>query len=242
MQSGSHDPHSISNNNNFRNNPRGGTQERKQMYCDYCKMAGHTVQKCYKIHGYPPEHKFSKGRKIAAAVQSLDTTVGHGSNPNYEGFNTQANAVPAIQTLTPEQYNQLLHILSKHSTEQEMAPNESNTTASFLAGKSFCFFTTISSDTWILDSGASDCITHDLTLLHDIKPLQQTCYITMPNGKKAQVLHIGSMYLGSDLILKEVLHTPEFQFNLLSISKLTRQFSANVIFTPECCFLQDPTM
>ena len=64
----------------------------------------------------------------------------------------------------------------------------------------------------------------------------------MPNGKKAQILHIGSMFLGPSIILKDILHTPEFQFNLLSISKLTKQFSANVIFTPECCVLQDQAM
>jgi len=64
----------------------------------------------------------------------------------------------------------------------------------------------------------------------------------MPNGKKAQILHVGSMSLGSGIILKDVLHTPEFQFNLLSISKLTEQLIANVVFTLECCLLQDQAM
>ena len=94
--------------------------------------------------------------------------------------------------------------------------------AGFLAGKSFCFLTTIGNNNWILDSGASDHITHDLSLLHDVKPLQQPCYITMPNGKKAQILHVGSLFFGNAMVLKDVFHTPEFQFNLLSISKLTK--------------------
>jgi len=51
----------------------------------------------------------------------------------------------------------------------------------------------------------------------------------MPNGKKTQILHVGSLFLENGIVLKDVLHTPEFQYNLLSISKLTKQFSANVI-------------
>ena len=64
----------------------------------------------------------------------------------------------------------------------------------------------------------------------------------MPNGEKAQILHVGSMFLGPDIILRDILHALEFQFNLLSIRKLTKQLSANIIFTPECCILQDRAM
>ena len=26
-------------------------------YCTHCGMLGHTIEKCYKIHGYPPGYK-----------------------------------------------------------------------------------------------------------------------------------------------------------------------------------------
>ena len=26
--------------------------------CSHCKIQGHTVDKCYKLHGYPPGYKF----------------------------------------------------------------------------------------------------------------------------------------------------------------------------------------
>ena len=123
-----------------------------------------------------------------------------------------------------------------------MPQNDSMSAAGFLAGKSFCFFSSIGNNYWVIDSGASDHITHDLSLLHDIRPIQQPCYITMPNGKKAQILCVGSMSLGAGIVLKDVLYTPEFQFNLLSINKVTKQLSANVVFTPDCCLLQDQIM
>jgi len=112
----------------------------------------------------------------------------------------------------------------------------------FLAGKRFCFFTSINGNTWIIDSEASDHITADLSLLHDVKSIQNCCFITMPNGKQAQIKHVGSMVLTSRLILKELLHISDFHFNLLTISKLTRQYSANVIFTPDVCLLHDHTL
>jgi len=103
-------------------------------------------------------------------------------------------------------------------------------------------FTFFSNSIWVIDSGASDHITPDLSLLHNVRKVQAMCYITMPNGKQAQVKHVGSVCLTAGLILQDVLHISDFQFNLLSISKLTKQFSANVIFTPHACFLQGPTM
>ncbi|XP_019233138.1 PREDICTED: uncharacterized protein LOC109213764 [Nicotiana attenuata] len=44
----------------------------KSSICKYCKKLGHTIDKCYKLHGYPPNFKFIKGsgpRKTVAHVQ-----------------------------------------------------------------------------------------------------------------------------------------------------------------------------
>jgi len=124
--------------------------------------------------------------------------------------------------LTQEQYNQLLQVLSKHSTVQEKSNTENLGAAGFLAGKRFCFLTTIEKDTWIIDSGDSDHITPNLSLLHNVRPIQYPCCITMPNGRQASIRNVGSVFFSSGMELRDVLHIPEFQFNLLSISKLTR--------------------
>lgn len=124
--------------------------------------------------------------------------------------------------------------------QQAKGFNEDMNATGFMAGNRFCFFTSINNNTWIVDSGASDHITYDLSLLQKVRSIQDHCYITLPNGKKAQIRNTGSMTLSPDLILRDVLHIPDFQFNLLSISKLTKQYSANVVFTPEFCLLQGP--
>jgi len=111
-----------------------------------------------------------------------------------------------------------------------------------MAGKGYCMLTSFCHNTWIVDSGANDHIIYDLSLLHNVKLVRIPCYITLPNGKKAQVKNVGSLFMGSGLELENVLHIPKFQFHLLSISKLTKQCAANVIFTPYACLLQGPTL
>jgi len=48
----------------------GNRDKRQQLYCDHCKMAGHTVQTCYNLHGYPPDHKLYKSKRMAALAQT----------------------------------------------------------------------------------------------------------------------------------------------------------------------------
>ncbi|XP_021859730.2 uncharacterized protein [Spinacia oleracea] len=41
---------------------------RNNLYCEHCKMRNHTVDKCWKLHGYPKDFK-GKGKRIAATAQ-----------------------------------------------------------------------------------------------------------------------------------------------------------------------------
>lgn len=107
-----------------------------------------------------------------------------------------------------------------------------------MAGKPFCFLTSFNNQDWIIDSGASDHITPHFELLHSVQPLKIPRLITMPNGKQSKITHIGSVKLTPTLTLCNVLHVPDFQFNLLSVSKLCRQIAGKVTFTSTECTLQ----
>jgi len=84
----------------------------------------------------------------------------------------------------------------------------------FMASNRNCLFSTLGKKSWIIDSGASDHITPDLCLLVDKRPIQQYCHIMMPNGLPAQIMHIGTVRIGPNLLLRDVFHVPNFQFNL----------------------------
>lgn len=42
-------------NNNF--NRRFNNSNKEKPFCTHCKLQGHTVEKCYKHHWYPPGYK-----------------------------------------------------------------------------------------------------------------------------------------------------------------------------------------
>lgn len=45
-------------------NPTFGLSAPSPVFCKYCKKSGHLIDKCYKLHGYPADFKFTKGRGL----------------------------------------------------------------------------------------------------------------------------------------------------------------------------------
>lgn len=56
-------------------------KRQSNLFCDNCRMTGHTVESCYKIHGYQPRHKREMNKKFANLVQieSIANTTFFGS-------------------------------------------------------------------------------------------------------------------------------------------------------------------
>ncbi|KAJ0096956.1 hypothetical protein Patl1_29173 [Pistacia atlantica] len=45
------------------NNSAQGTKQKKPMECEYCHMANHTVNFCWKLHGYPDNRQRNKQKE-----------------------------------------------------------------------------------------------------------------------------------------------------------------------------------
>ncbi|XP_070041604.1 uncharacterized protein [Nicotiana tomentosiformis] len=43
---------------------------------DYCKKPRHTVDKCYRLHDFPTEFKFTKNKRVVACAQVEEPTAG----------------------------------------------------------------------------------------------------------------------------------------------------------------------
>ena len=82
------------------------TEGRKAgLFCNYCKKAGHVIEKCYKLHGFPPNSRFRGGKRTAAHVQS---------GPLEFGLNSQdsmSHTAAIVPGLTAEQSSQLVALL-----------------------------------------------------------------------------------------------------------------------------------
>ena len=90
------------------NNPKG----KERPLCTHCGKLGHTMDKCYKLHGFPPSYKFKNKNIMAHQVSTVaDQFQGHHLAPNADHnlvVTTQASA------FTPNQYQQLLSLTGVH--------------------------------------------------------------------------------------------------------------------------------
>nr|XP_016451431.1 PREDICTED: uncharacterized protein LOC107776114 [Nicotiana tabacum] len=80
----SHDSASFNASTGLMNTSRGFNQRvqfdakrdsssSSKLSCIYCKKPGHTIDNCYKLHGFPSDFKFTKNRRSA----TCDPSDGH---------------------------------------------------------------------------------------------------------------------------------------------------------------------
>lgn len=107
-----------------------------------------------------------------------------------------------------------------------------------LAGKNFiCFL--VSTNTWIIDSGATNHMISSPKLLTSSSPSQSQRLVILPNGQQATISHTGKSKLTSSLSIDNVLYIPSFKHNLLSVSQLTKSLNCSLTFYPDSCVMQD---
>ncbi|CAN1830594.1 hypothetical protein LINPERHAP1_LOCUS32909 [Linum perenne] len=82
---------------------------------------------------------------------------------------------------------------------------------------------------WIIDTRASDHICSSLSILSSYIPINHIS-VTLPNGSSLFATHIGSVQLSDSLQLSYVLFVPGFNFNLLSVSRLTKSMAVSIVF------------
>ncbi|GJY85560.1 putative RNA-directed DNA polymerase [Tanacetum coccineum] len=92
---------------------------------------------------------------------------------------------------------------------------------------------------WIFDSGTTEHITHNDSLLKNKRKRGYEQPVTIPNGEAVPVEGRGECALPSGAIIKDVLHVPKFKCNLLSVSRLSKELQCAVTFFPEFCIMQD---
>ena len=90
-----------SSNNKFERNEG----KRSVLFCNYCKKPGHSIEKCYRLHGFPPNSKYRSQRRTVALAQ---TDGQERTNDCHTGLPLNNAAVPG---LTPEQSSQLIALL-----------------------------------------------------------------------------------------------------------------------------------
>lgn len=97
----------------------------------------------------------------------------------------------------------------------------------------------LTSQSWVIHSGATHHVSHDrnqfITMTDSLDKS-----VTLPTGIGVKIQGVGQIRLNDYLILNNVLYIPDFRFNLLSISQLTKDIGCRAIFDQSTCLIQDP--
>ncbi|XP_019264489.1 PREDICTED: uncharacterized protein LOC109242112 [Nicotiana attenuata] len=205
---------------------------------------GHTLDKCYRIVGFPPDFKFTKPRKFQGNAHSNATISEDFSINTTNG----AEGTSSGKGLTQEQHSQLFQLLQQVKISPQSEQNSEAIVNANCAGidlpnlKHIICFSHVYPNTWIIDSGASEHMTSDISILFNIISLSIPLYINLPNSHKIKVGKKGSVHILPGLTIHNVLYVPVFKFNLLSVHKLTKHLRCNLLFTYIGTILQGPSM
>lgn len=88
---------------------------------------------------------------------------------------------------------------------------------------------------WVLDTGATHHICCALNLFHFYIPT--TSIVTLPNNSDVPATRVGTVHLSPEFILENVLYVPQFHFNLIYVSSLTKSMYYSVIFSHDSCHI-----
>ena len=227
-------------NSGFHQSGQYKGQRKDKPFCTYCNFSGHTVDRCYKLHGYPLGYK-QKSKSQNAVINQVSSQVDSPSVQKAAHDNGQIGTF--IKNLNSDQYQQLMTVLSNHllSTVNMNASDSSSAPSIHHAG--ICFSLSLStldsySSLWILDFGASTHICSNANFFVSLKPIQNSL-VTLPNGVQIPMSLYGDVQLSADLVLKDVLFIPNFKFNLISVAALTTDSQFLVHLFPEHFLIQD---
>ncbi|XP_075083245.1 uncharacterized protein LOC142166996 [Nicotiana tabacum] len=198
-------------------------QKRPGLVCDYCGYKGDLKQSCYKIARYPPNFK-SKKKDQNTGGRTYVNNATTSEMKQEVMMPTQGNF------FAEEHYKQLVNLLQKTNTS-----DCSTNTACIIV----LMVNVVANDhVWIVDSGATHHVTHCKNALSNLKRADnRTDVVQLPTGNKADITHTEDAVVLGDKSIEGVLYVPDFKFNILLVSKLTKQLCCSVGFYPDFCIL-----
>jgi len=220
------------NQSSYSKGNSGGKGNKLCIHCDFTNL---TIDECYKKHGYPLGHKFQKSQ--SSNINNVNDVKKEGDNSttdqNQETHNEEVK-------LTPQQYKALMTLLqqqgSTHKTSQVNQIGTFNNKGSVLSIT--CSVSKTSQDEWILDSSATDHVTAFpplFSLCKKINPIM----VRILTGHTVTATYACRIQFSQFLYLEDILYIPNFQFNLISVSKLISSLPCKLTFMNDKCFIQD---
>ena len=222
----------VSKFNNQRNNKVRGPIPQ----CKNCGLKGHSIEKCFKIIGYPKDYKpksdsnnFNNQNKHYSANLSTNQTESSMSNDH--------SSPSVCHLLTEDQYSKFLRLIGDKQGVDE------GTASANMAGISYHSHVSHNpsfQSKWVVDSGANQhMVAAESRLVDAVDVSNLDLKVRHPNGTTAHISKIGNVHLSKSLTLFDVFDVPDFNVNLLSVYKLCKDSRCQVTFNENECLIQD---
>lgn len=205
-----------------------------------------TKQLCDCKHGYPLGHPRYPGRprfhNRISGVGAVNIVATNGEIDKKED-----DTLGSGLNITIAQYLRLVALLwqTSHVNLSYVGPffSDGLNLGNKCVLNDFTVFSTIlssqslSTSPCIIDSGAIDHITHSLDHFQ-IKPI----HIKLPNGNFFTSHYLGTVQFSPTFAMHDILYVPQFNFNLISISKLIFNIPYTLTFSNDSCKIQKSSL
>ncbi|KAL5566450.1 hypothetical protein UlMin_029614 [Ulmus minor] len=159
--------------------------------CAHCGYLGHTIDKCYKLHGYPPGFKFRNSNSMGNTGKYSPVTqnrpMANQTGASSDQGDDSTDQTSSVSTLSSSQCQQLIALLSTQLSSTSPMNNEQQPVVSNFTGIS----SFIPLNSWILDTGATHHVCHNETLFESFESTFVASYVTLPNGQSASIDCVG---------------------------------------------------
>ncbi|XP_057954676.1 uncharacterized protein LOC131148773 [Malania oleifera] len=203
--------------------------KKDKIICSHCGISGHTIAKCYRLHGFPPGFKFTKSKK-----ENISGNQVISDNPSLPFTQEQCTQLLALLQPSPPSSSALgastIPNGSSSLTSMHMTGMSLSASSSIFASN--CFSSLSSSTPWIIDTGATDHMVSSVNFLTSITSSVKAS-VNLPNGNSVSVTHIGTdmrlwKMIGLGRLSNGLYHLLSFSNNnCSSANTVNNSFSSN---------------
>ena len=141
-----------------------------------------------------------------------------------------SSSTPPRVILTPNEYKEYIHLTQATKSASISSVAQAGSVSTCLLH---------SFGPWILDFGASDHLSGNKNIFLSLTITSPLPMITLANGSQTMAKGISSKCPLPSVPLTYVLYVPDCPFNMISISKLTRDLNCLITFSNNSVTLQD---
>ncbi|KAK9715564.1 hypothetical protein RND81_06G173500 [Saponaria officinalis] len=203
--------------------------ERRGLFCSYCETRGHEPPNCYIKNQRFPDWWGDRPRSLTELRRARTEGASRAPGGSSKGKNASGNG-PAVGSAAASTSASIPPVVHANLVTSGVTTN-SIISSDRLSG--MC--------SWIIDTGASNHVTGDLSSLEDCETIVARP-VGLPNGQRVESTIMGSVYINEFFTLSRVLFVPSITCNLLSLSQLASEHDFSFEFANHSCSIQDRTM